>query len=406
MSDTYLYIAEQVYQWEYAIIFVMGIVISLVLWCFDWKMLNKKSRFMLSITVLLGSAALSSFIAYVKKEYDYLPEVNYNSYSYASVEQMLLNKGFKINDLLFDAIAEKKLEQGEEPASYYFKVTRMEPEPGTFVDKDAEVNLSVTWINYYENISVKPDGDVTNSDMPIISDEGNTNAFNAKTFYGDVDERYMRAYNSNEITLHISEKALNIYTENTVRGFGFYPKNVKVEAQLIDYETNETISTQTAEIGNEITFEDIPDGVYYYMISAEGYEMYVPYSLFCLEYNESKEKDILPWGIDLERIECDYSEQFKILLCNEQGIPLGNVEAEIRVVSEENLSPNRYSAYPIASDENGYLAIWRKVDDIEYYDIAEFSVKSECQLQICLKNSSNYFTVEIKDGVGICKLPK
>lgn len=405
MSDTYLHIAEMVYQWEYVLIFVVGIVISVLLWCIDPKALSKKTRKVLISIVLLTSTALSSYIAYVKKEYDYLPDVTYNAYSYASVEQMLLNKGFKIKELLFDEVAEEKLENGEEPASYYFKVTRMEPEPGTFVDNDIAVTLSVTWLNFYENISVKPDGNFTNSGLPSVTPgEGKADVFDAKTFYGNVDERYMRAHNANEISLHISEEAANIYTENTVSNAGFYPEAVRVEVQLVDYKTNETIGSRTAYMGDEVIFDDIPDGIYYYMILAEGYERYVPYSLFRLEYNEFEEKDILTWGGCLRKIGSNYSEAFKILICDKQGIPFDNTEAEIRVISEENLSPDHYSTHYVTSDENGYLTVWRAVDDVEYYELAEFSVKAGCRLEVCFEGSAEFVLVEIQDGIGICKL--
>lgn len=406
MSDMYLVFAEQVYQWESAIVFFFGIIINVIFWYFSKEKLNKGLCIFFCLTILLGSAALALFVAYIKNKYDYLPEVNYNSYSYASVEQMLLNKGFGIENVNFDGIAEEKLESGEEPASYYFKVTHMTPEPGTFVEKDTKVTLNVTWSNYCENITVKPDGNISNPDEPSITpDVGNTNIFDAKSFYGNVDERYMHTYNMNEISLHISEESMYIYTENTTSSSGFYPENIKLEARLIDYENDKVISTQFTEIGNEIIFEDIPNGIYYYIVLADGYEMYVPYSLLRLEYNELAEKDSLTWGIHLERIECDYSEPFKIQICNKQGVPLGNTEAEIRVVSEDDLSPDCYSVNYVMSDENGYLTICREHNGKEQYESAEFSVKSGCQLQIGLKNSVDYFTVEITDGIGVCTLP-
>lgn len=405
MQDTYLYFVELVYQWEYVLIFVAGIVVSVILWCINPKALNKNTRNILIGMVLITTTALSSFIAYITKEYDYLPEVNYNSYSYASVEQMLLNKGFGIENVIFDGVAEEKLESGEEPASYYFKVIQMEPKPGTFVEKDTKITLSVTWMNDYENITVKPDENFSNSEGPSsVPGVDYINDFDAKSFYGNVDERYMFTYNMNEFSLHIAEESMYIYTENTTRSSGFYPENMKLEARLIDYENDKVISTQFTEIGNEIIFEDIPNGIYYYMVLADGYEMYVPYSLLRLEYNELAEKDSLTWGIHLERIECDYSEPFKIQICNKQGVPLGNTEAEIRVVSEEDLSPYRYMVDYVVSDENGYLTICREYNGKEHYESAVFSVKSGCQLQIGLKNSVDYFTVEINDGVGICIL--
>lgn len=172
MSDANLFFAEMVYQWENVFIFVAGIVISVVLWCIDSKVLSKKARNLLIGIVVITSTVLSSYVGYVTKEYGYLPEVNFDSYSYAYVEQLLINKGFKIDETLLDAIAEEKVKQGEEPTSYYFKVTNMEPESGTFINKDTSIILSVTWLDYYEDISLNIGGISFNTSAPsIILDE-------------------------------------------------------------------------------------------------------------------------------------------------------------------------------------------------------------------------------------------
>lgn len=419
MSSFLLQMAEFVYNWEAAIIFIAGIAVSVLLWCIDSQRTKKQIRAILVASVILVTCLLSAYILHVNKTYAYLPEVNYNHYSFQYVETMLAETGFNIATINYDPIAVEKLKQDEDPYSYYFKVTQMNPEPGTFVKTDTTVTLNIAWKDYFgsASIDISPN---TPSDTPDVAPDTppnvtpdnsanvvpNQNAFDGKAFYGNINPRDLYPFNADEFTLFTSEAALQMVTNKTnFYSLGIHPNYIiPLEIQLINYDTSEIIVTKTAYLGDEVTFSDLPNGTYYYIVNADGYKTFVPDDPFRLEYDASEEKDVLPWSVNLEKLENIYSAAFKVQLCNEQGIPISYTEANVRVVSEDDLSPNQYSCYPVTSNENGYLTIWSETNGVEYYDLVDFYLCDGYRLEICLAGGYEFTPVHSEGDIGLCTI--
>lgn len=439
MSNTLLHIAEFVYNWEGAIVFIVGIVVSVLLWCINPQKISKQIQTMLITAVMLITCFLSAYILYVNKTYAYLPEVNYNHYSFQYVETMLAESRFKIADITYDPTAVQKLVQNEEPYSYYFKVTKMDPEPGSFVRVDTKVTLSVAWKNAFDSAPLYISEDTSANVPPYLPDVSpnvspdaspdaspnmspdtflnifpNTSPnilpeqsdFDANTFYGNINPRYLYPFNANSFTLYTSEAALQMFTNNTHScSLGVHPNfTIPLEVQLINYDTGEIISTKNAFLGDEVNFSDLPNGIYYYIVRIDGYKTYVPDDPFRLEYNASEEKDVLPWSVNLEKLNNFYSSAFKIQLRNEQGAPISHAKASVRVISEDNLSPNEYSSYPVTSDENGYLTLWSEINGVEHYDIVDFYLYDGYLLEVCLDGSYEFIRVYFDGDIGICTM--
>lgn len=158
-------------------------------------------------------------------------------------------------------------------------------------------------------------------------------------------------------------------------------------------------------LGDEITFSNIPNGTYYYVVSCDGYKTAIPDSLFKLERDYNREADVLPWSVNLEREEDQLSSAFKVRIQNANGNIIQDSEVDIRVVSGDASSPNTYSYYLLNSDKNGYLTFWHGIDGKNFYDLVGFQLYEDCYLEARLNETNEFVRVQIEDGIGICTIP-
>lgn len=216
---------------------------------------------------------------------------------------------------------------------------------------------------------------------------------------------YNGPYNADTFTLYTDVAAARMITNDTdIRLLGVQPNTaILVEAQLIDFETDDIIDQKSAFLGEEITFSNIPSGTYYYTVSCDGYKNAFPDELFRLEEDVSQPKDELPWSVDLEENNSSPSPYFKIQLKNMQGEILRNTSAYVRAINSQHLSPNEFSACPVTSNDQGYLTLWSNTDGVDYYDVVSFQLFDGYLLEVALENGE-YISVDIQGDLGICIL--
>ena len=384
--------AEYVYRIEPYFMLCLSIALSIIFWAVPRpdKLISPITYLILSIVAFL--LAFAGYIQLVKENYTYTPNIYPYKESLQIVESKIKMAGLEISDIDFNEIAENKKNEGKDAYGYDFKVYQTDPLPNTFVRMGTNVRLKVTWNGMPTAISVPDRGD-GDAELPDI--------------YIDTDTRFIYTYNADMFTLSTDAAGVKMTIEN----FGEMTlgisrtDRVPIEARLIDYNTGKQIDSKKAILGDEITFSNIPNGTYYYVVSCNGYKTAIPDSPFKLERDYNKEEDILPWNVYLEREDGQLSTAFKVRIQNANGNIIQDSGIDIRPVSKDNPSPNAYTHYPLYSDENGYLTFCQGINSEVSYELVDFQLYEGCYLEARLNESNKYVRVQIKVGIGICTIP-
>lgn len=393
-QDSLLRWAEYVYRIEPYFMLCLSVILSLIFWIVlrPKKLKSPITYLILSIVAFLLTFAV--YIQLVKENYTYIPDVNLYNEPLYRVESNFQEAGLKISyeDIDFNDLAQSKIMEGENAYNWGFKVSQTDPQPNTFVQKGTAVMLRVIWRDALTGISV-PDKNVSDVEIPDI--------------YINTDTRFIYPYNADMFTLRTNAAGGKMTIENfDEMTLGISPTDrIPVEARLIDYNTRKQIDSKKAMLGDEITFSNIPNGTYYYVVSCDGYKTAIPDSLFKLERDYNREADVLPWSVNLEREEDQLSSAFKVRIQNANGNIIQDSEVDIRVVSGDASSPNTYSYYLLNSDKNGYLTFWHGIDGKNFYDLVGFQLYEDCYLEARLNETNEFVRVQIEDGIGICTIP-
>lgn len=384
--------AEYMYRVEPYFMLYLSIALSIIFWAVPRpdKLISPITYLILSIVAFL--LACAGYIQLVKENYTYTPNIYPYRESLQIVESKIKMAGLQISDIDFNDIAESKKNEGKDAYGYDFKVYQIDPLPNTFVRMGTNVRLKVTWSGMPTAISM-PDREDGNAELPDI--------------YIDTDTRFIYTYNADMLTLSTNAAGVRMTIEN----FGEMTlgisrtDSIPIEACLIDYNTRKQIDSKKAILGDEITFSNIPNGTYYYVVSCNGYKTAIPDSPFKLERDYNKEVDILPWSVDLEKEDGQLLPAFKVRIQNENGNVIQDSEIDIRPVSKDNPSPNAYTHYPLRSNENGYLTFCQGINNEVSYELVDFQLYEGCYLEARLNETNEFVRVQIEDGIGICTIP-
>lgn len=392
-----LEIAEIIYKIEPYFMFGSGLVISLLMWIIPSPPNRKSRTSYLMSAVVVFLFILGGFAVYVKDVYTYIPKVLLGQEPLLLVAPKFQDAGFHISDAnyVFNESAKAKIGDGKEPFSYFFKVYKVTPPAGTFVCSNIDVELHITWDDTPKSVSF-PQADIIQ--------------LAEKDIYSEVKADFIYSYNANKLTLFPGIAAAKM----SIDGFGEFLLHktslgsIPVEASLINFDTGIVVDTQTVDLGYEITFNDIPDGTYYYVVTCDGYLAAIPDSPFKLERNLSLEEDVLSWSVDLEKEEALLSPAFCIRTQDADGHPIRNSEFYIRAVDADNPSPSSivFSCQPLHSDDNGYLTFWYNTNNQDFYGLADFRLFDNCNLEVKLGEEGDFLPVRIDGELGICTIRK
>ena len=385
--------AEFVYEMEPAIVFVAGIIISIVMWLINPEKMKRSKAYFIIVAILLLSCLVSGYIIHVNRTYTRVPDVNFGQHSLSIVQEQLVVEGLYVNDedIVLDAKAQKR--QAEEDLnSYYYKVTEITPEIGAFIRKGEHVILHLTWKNVFNSASVE---------LPETSD------FVAKEYYGDVKTQSLYPFNANSFKLFTSEAAGKMVSEYIDdHWFGVHPlTDHAFTASLINYKTGEIIQVKEGIVGDTVEFTEIPDGIYYYLVESEGYQQAVPSSPFLLEYDPSKPLSILPWSVELIAEGSTSSEAMSVTIMDTQGAPIPNAEVEIRAVSNDDMLPSSFSYYTVMTDEAGRICQRYWINDVEHIDSAMLQAFDGYSWEMRLVGQKEFIPIDYSYDVGICVIP-
>lgn len=347
----------------------------------------------LTFVMVLLLFILGGLAQHVRTVCTYIPTVKLYHESLYTVTSKFQNSGLQISDenYVFDELANRKRGENEDPFGYFFKVFKIIPASDTFVRKDIFVELHVTWDNNVTSISIP---------------SSNTPQTSIQEIYSGINTDFIYPYNADTFTLFTGITAAKMSIDGVEESLlSRSPiKRIPLEARLINFDTGKQIDAQTAYLGDEITFTNIPDGTYYYVVSCDGYLAAIPDCPFKLRRDFDTEAAILPWSADLEEEGGVLSQAFNIRIQDIDAHPICNSEVNIRAMSIDNPSPNSFSWQTLYSDENGYLTLWHNVNNQDFYSLVSFQLFSGCCLEVRLGEEGDFFPVQIDGELGVCTI--
>lgn len=396
-------IAELLYDWNPIVLFLCGIVIDIILFLLsNYKdNIHKKAIALLMVFVALTATGLTILTHSINICCSRIPQYFEDSNIPYSQGILILRQNCSLHCIeIFDHSAEEKINEGINLYSHRFIVKNCSPKPGTLVDKNTEISIYVSW-----NPEIIGDGtekNETKDGQEIFVSKSLTKDNETKQNpYPDFDSRFCYPFNSNEFTLMVEEQAIKILTEGKEEWcLGLVPDTlIPIQIDLINFDSGITIDSKDAYLGDTVHFGNIPDGTYYYEIRGDGYTTGFSGSPFSLKYDNTKEKDNLPWITALEKINVNYNQAFKVKMFAASGNIVPYTKTAISVIGN-NCHSN--SEYPVYINENGFLTLWMGINDVDYYFIADFYVADGYMLTV--SDSSNNFLEARSIINGICEL--
>ena len=388
-------IKELVYNWDSTVALIISVFISTVFFLLGnikkltrrKKQWNKLSVIFLIICIIL-SITLHAFVEHVQRECTYVPNFRMGA-PLSDVRAKLVNSGleYNIDDIEFDEIAQTHRENGEDVSSLYYRVTRTDPEPGTFTCKGKEVKLWVTWEDGLSHIAIE---------------ETNISDFIYEDYYEDIDSDLLLPFNTNSFSLLISKAVLKINAEGQdERILGIYSDTESsVKISLIDFDSGEIIEEKKASIGDKISFTNLPDGTYYYTVKCTGYKTYIPETPFRICWDSSHERDEFQWAISLESVDNVYSNTFSVQLVDAKGGPMADANISVQGIDNNYPYPDQIDSLPLVSNKDGYLTLWANTNGIDHYGVAKFQLLDGCSLQL-IDEDGEVVTVKSNDS-SVC----
>ena len=292
-------------------------------------------------------------------------------------------------EIIYDSLAEDKLVDGAEVGNRFFIVTGCSEKSGKMVGRKEKIELKVTWQNSL------------NSRVVEASQQGD---FKPDEYYAGVSDSNIYEYHTAVIRLFISRAAAKMTAGNEMGlSFAIYPPRLEktiVEAELIDFYTQEVVDEGAAYMGSEITFSDVQTGTYYYKVFCEGYNTSVSETPFRIVRDDSQEEDCLFWSVDMEMAGDSYSAPFKVRLVDSEGDAVTDASVNVRAVSPEELEPSKWFSYNFLTDEEGHLNI-KQGDYRMNGGIAEFQVGEGHVLELEFADNK-YIPIKFDGSDEIC----
>ena len=209
-------------------------------------------------------------------------------------------------------------------------------------------------------------------------------------------------YNTDSFTLIVEELAAKMQLSNgDIWNLGVYPsERISVTVYLIEYETGNVFARQEGVIGDIFNFTTILSGTYYFAVVSDGYKIAYSPNAFSLLRNTSKESDLLPWSICIERQNQEYESPFKVCISDSRGQIIKDSNSYVRIVNIGDKNPDTYSYQSVTSNANGILTVWEGINGVDHYFEIEFCVAKGYILQV---QDSNQFFRDLRSlGSGIC----
>lgn len=193
-------------------------------------------------------------------------------------------------------------------------------------------------------------------------------------------DAYIPSFNTDTITFYVNETALKIETGNEAFDRSLGPKYLD-NAVVTLYRNNHEYGN-ARPINGRVTFTSLPAGTYYHHVSCAGYQPYTS-SSFMLSYNSACEKDVLSWGIDLDKSNAQFWPPFKIKIVDRAGVPIKNEEVHVSIMCWNDPDTESSNSLQHTTDNNGYLTLWHGGDK-DYYDLASFRLIRDNAYRICV----------------------
>lgn len=382
---------ERLYKAEPWITILGGMVFSIILWiCIrPPKLISKKTIppavcIMIIILVSIGSY-------YARKEYTYVPKIYLNEESLSDARKKLEKEGLICLDrnIIIDPIARMQLNNGKDLNDNSFKVISMDYDYDTFVKQGTEINVSITWSDNFHN--------------PSLAWQDGTE-FNPQEYYENIDLNSLYGNNSDKIVVNTAlagSKSNNSgHYSSEIGVYPGYGTHIIIEIELVNYLDPQINYREVAYLGEQVSFSDMPDGIYYYIVYASGYKIAFSSTLIKIEKQENISEFAVMWDANLERIGGTYSDPFYIKLEDSAGHTLSSVEVSLFVKSSIDGEPNKFDSYSLISNADGLLTCDNEVVDFQLFD--------KCYIQLVLESTwkESYIVQEPDDNnIAKCVIP-
>lgn len=310
---------------------------------------NRKRYFHLCVElILIGlvTCILVFLVENYKLEHTPVPEIGEGE-SLDYVLGKFQDAGLPEPAIIYDEIAKRKLAAGADIDNHFFIVSGCSKEAGKIVGKEEKIELYVAWRDPLNSRSVE---DSWQED------------FKADEFYAGISDSDISEYHTGVVELFISRAAAKMTAGNEIEPpFVIYPPRSEktiVEAELIDFYTQEVVDEEAAFMGDEIIFSNVQTGTYYYKVFCAGYNTSVSEAPFRIVRDDSREEeDCLFWNVDMDMAGDSYSAPFKVRLVDSEGDAVTNASVSVHAVSREELEPSKWFSHNFLTDEEGYLNI-------------------------------------------------
>ena len=217
--------------------------------------------------------------------------------------------------------------------------------------------------------------------------------------YPDVHPAELYPCSFNSFSLSISKLALKttIKEDNSLNNdLGVFPfPGSSIVVDLYSYSDGTIVEEKTTDFYDELKFESLQDGIYFFIIRCSGYKIGYSSTPFILDHRFVQEDSVMPWSYCIEENDAKYSEMFRIQV-NRNGSPLQGKEVQLIVYDDSN--PNAYMSTSYTTDEHGYLQLWHGINNRDYYNMAYFNLLTGCHLRIQIDGDYMMYDVQEMDS--------
>ena len=241
-----------------------------------------------------------------------------------------------------------------------------------------------------------------------IQERGSTGSKGIKYSAGVIDSSYrgewfLATTNTNNKPILITKMDIASLPENVKelieKAYIVYPYTKALFQGIVHCVHNE-LSVE------EITFEELQPGLYYYTVEADGYEPYVPGYAF-----EVTEEGVLDgrenfYVVGNETNEKPMSEEFRVQVWAEDEHPMPQTKVWAYIEYPNELEEESKWGYEMVTDENGFLFFKSDLTDKTVPVVREFQLQEGCRMMLDYEDAPRDTTVavEVKNGIGIARL--
>lgn len=304
--------------------------------------LQKRYAFPFLIFIALLTSGSVLWIEHYKLGHALIPEIGERE-SLAYVLNKFQDAGLLEPRIIYDELALEKLAERQYVNDHCFVVVGCSQRSGRVVNKKEKVELIVSWQEEFRNQS---------TEAPTQKD------FMPDVFYAGMNSSNIYEYHTGDIQLLVLRSAIKMTAgSETMPPLNIIPPRTEktiIEAELVDFHTQEVVDEEAGYLGDEIRFSNVQTGTYYYRVSCNGYTISVSDAPFRI-IRDDRPPEILYWHVGMEMAGNSYSAPFKIQVVDEQGNALPDTSINVRAVSEHERDPKSMWYHQLVTDKSGYL---------------------------------------------------